>query len=163
MLFSCDCVDQKSFSRSKVSAYASLSQGSECAWVSPWQGSEYAWSAFHRVTVSEYALIMPEYIWENKVLNMSEFWMCLIQYIVQGHCTSYWTVIEIKTYSEYCQTFKRWRVLQIGQCLSAGAQPEIFQGRGGGFVELGHLDKHFVCQKHKKERPHTEAFRSFFS
>ena len=30
-----------------------------------------------------------------------------------------------------------------------GAQQEIFQGRGG-FVELGHLDKHFVKNTRKK-------------
>ena len=32
----------------------------------------------------------------------------------------------------------------------AGAQPEIFQGRGG-FVELGHFDKHFVKHTRKKD------------
>ena len=31
----------------------------------------------------------------------------------------------------------------------AGAQPEIFQGRGG-FVELAHFDKHFVKNTRKK-------------
>ena len=31
----------------------------------------------------------------------------------------------------------------------AGAQPEIFQGKGG-FVELGHCDKHFVKNTQKK-------------
>ena len=30
------------------------------------------------------------------------------------------------------------------------AQPKIFQGRGG-FMELGHFDKHFVKNKRKKE------------
>ena len=32
----------------------------------------------------------------------------------------------------------------------AGAQPEIFQGRGG-FVEPGHFDKHFVKNTRKKD------------
>ena len=42
----------------------------------------------------------------------------------------------------------------------AGAQPEIFQGRGG-FVELGHFDKLFV--KNTKKRSRSEKFWSFFS
>ena len=33
--------------------------------------------------------------------------------------------------------------------LHADAQPEIFQDRGG-FVEVGHLDKHFVKNTRKK-------------
>ena len=33
---------------------------------------------------------------------------------------------------------------------STGAQPEIFQGRGG-FVKLGHFDKHFVKNSRKKD------------
>ena len=32
---------------------------------------------------------------------------------------------------------------------SAGTQPEIFQGRGG-FVKLGHFDKHFIKKSRKK-------------
>ena len=35
------------------------------------------------------------------------------------------------------------------KCLSAGTQPEIFQGRRG-FEELGHFDKHFVKNTRKK-------------
>ena len=35
---------------------------------------------------------------------------------------------------------------------NSGAQPEIFQGRGG-FVELGHFDKHFVKNTRKKAPP----------
>ena len=35
---------------------------------------------------------------------------------------------------------------------TAGAQPEIFQGREG-FVELGHSDKHFVKRSKKKKGP----------
>ena len=33
--------------------------------------------------------------------------------------------------------------------LLTGAQPEIFQGRGG-LVKLGHFDKHFVKNSRKK-------------
>ena len=42
----------------------------------------------------------------------------------------------------------------------AGAQPEIFQGRGG-FVKLGHFDKHFV--KNSRKRAAQGKFLSFFS
>ena len=34
--------------------------------------------------------------------------------------------------------------------LNAGAQPEIFQGRGG-FVKLEHVDKHFAKNSRKKD------------
>ena len=40
-----------------------------------------------------------------------------------------------------------------------GAQPEIFQGRGG-FMELGNSDKHFVKNTRKKG---SDKFWSFFS
>ena len=36
------------------------------------------------------------------------------------------------------------RVLQKGHCLSEGAQPENFQGRGRECVKLGRFDKHSV-------------------
>ena len=32
--------------------------------------------------------------------------MCLMQYVAQGHCTSYWAAFETEAYSEDCQTFK---------------------------------------------------------
>ena len=35
---------------------------------------------------------------------------------------------------------------------NSGAQPEIFQGRGG-FVELGHFNKHFLKNTRKKVLP----------
>ena len=44
--------------------------------------------------------------------------------------------------------------------LHAGAQPEIFQDRGG-FVELEHLDKHFVKNTRRK-RLARENFWIFF-
>ena len=40
-----------------------------------------------------------------------------------------------------------------------GAQPEIFQGRGG-FVEQGHFDKHFV--KNTQEKGPAEKILEFF-
>ena len=61
-----------------------------------WQGCEYA-----RVTQgAEYCLNNAGYDWicrnipEKTVLNMSEFWMSLLQYLTWGHCANYWTVIE---------------------------------------------------------------------
>ena len=42
----------------------------------------------------------------------------------------------------------------------AGVQPEISQGRGG-FVELGHFDKHFVKNARKKG-PAGKSFGVFF-
>ena len=45
----------------------------------------------------------------------------------------------------------RWSVLQKEQCLSAGAQPEIFQDSGVGvFEELGHFNKHFIKNTRKR-------------
>ena len=45
--------------------------------------------------------------------------MCLIQYIILGHNTNYWAVIEIEEYPEHCETFEMERIMR----------PEIFQGR----------------------------------
>ena len=44
----------------------------------------------------------------------------------------------------------------------AGAQPEIFQGRGV-FVKLGHLHKHFVKNIRKKKSPQRRIVEFFFS
>ena len=41
------------------------------------------------------------------------------------------------------------KILREVNIQNAGAQPNIFQGRGG-FVKLGHLDKHFVKNSRKK-------------
>ena len=49
---------------------------------------------------------------------------------------------------------------QISQ-FDSGAQPEIFQGKGG-LVGLGHFYKHFV-KKHKEKRPRSDKLGSFFS
>ena len=43
---------------------------------------------------------------------------------------------------------------------TAGAQPEIFQGRGG-FVKLGHFDKHFI--KNSRTRGHAGEHFGVFS
>ena len=45
-------------------------------------------------------------------------------------------------------------------CLSTGAQPENFQGRGG-FVELGHFDKLFIKNTGKKS-PTWKNFGAFY-
>ena len=41
----------------------------------------------------------------------------------------------------------------------AGAQPKLFQGRGG-FLESGHFDKYFA-KKHKKKKAPQGKFGSF--
>ena len=44
---------------------------------------------------------------------------------------------------------------------NTGAQPEIFQGRGG-FVNLGHFDKYFI-KKSRKKAPQGKILEVFFS
>ena len=101
--------------------------------------------------MNEYALMlnMFEYTWINRVLNMPEFWLCLIQHIASGHSTDYCTVIETELYSEHHQTFKVEHFAKIRmpeyRCTTSNSQ-----GRGG-FVELGHFDKHFI--KNTKKDP----------
>ena len=51
-----------------------------------------------------------------------------------------------------------WRVLLKEYCLCAGVQPEMFLARGG-FVELGHFDKHFL--KNASQRHCVENFGVF--
>ena len=66
---------------------------------------------------------------KNRVLNMPEFWMCLMQYKL---LCSY---RDRETYSERYQTFKMKRFVKKTkkkQHLSAEAQPKIFQGKGEG-------------------------------
>ena len=48
------------------------------------------------------------------------------------------TLAQVFSY-EFCENFKN----------TSGAQPELFQGRGG-FVKLGHFDKHFIKKSRKK-------------
>ena len=43
----------------------------------------------------------------------------------------------------------------------SGAQPEIFQGRGG-FVELGHFNKYFVKNMEKLNRAFLPKSENFF-
>ena len=59
--------------------YARVTQGSENAWRSCEYAitmSQHAWIRLN--TAGWIRLNIPEYIWINKVLNMPEFWMCLI-------------------------------------------------------------------------------------
>ena len=43
--------------------------------------------------------------------------------------------------------------------LCSGVQPEIFQGRGG-FVKLGHFNKHFI-KKSRKKAPQRKILEFF--
>ena len=43
----------------------------------------------------------------------------------------------------------------------SGAQPEIYQGRGG-FVKLGHFDKNFI-KKSRKKAPQEKTLEFFLS
>ena len=52
-----------------------------------------------------------------------------------------------------------WLILEVETPDIASAQPEIFQGKGG-FVKLGHFDKHFIKKSRKKAR---KIFWSFLS
>ena len=81
---------------------------------------------------------MSAYTWKDRVLNMLEFWICLMQYIVEGYCTNYWIVIDTKVYPEHCQTFKMERFAKtiIPECRCA---PGIFKGRKGEGV-CGHFE-----------------------
>ena len=72
---------------------------------------------------------------------MPEFWMSHMQYI----CIS--TLHKLLRSDQdrrilNAVNYLRWCILQK-ECLNAGAQPDIFQGRGG-FMELVHFDKHFA-------------------
>ena len=90
----CKVLNIPGFHVCKVSAYTSVTQGSEYAWIllnnAIWQGFEYAWSTFHRglkkplvlnmpglrsLSKPEYALIMSRYAWI--CLNNAEYdWIC---------------------------------------------------------------------------------------
>ena len=120
---------------------------------------QYTWMCLHN---TEYDWICRHILEKkNRVPNMPEFWMSLMQYIVYGHCTNYWAVIETETYSEHCQTFKTERSAKIiiPECTCA-TRNFSGQWKRGALVELGHFDKHFV--KNKKKKPHRETFLSFF-
>ena len=62
---------------------------------------------------------------------------------------------------------KQWNMLKISLYFKkftyftgkSGAQPEIFQGKGG-FVKLEDFDKHFI-KKSRKKVPHEENFGVF--
>ena len=50
--------------------------------------------------------------------------------------------------------------VRAGRCLYAGAQPDIFQGRGG-FLKLGHFNKYFV--KYSRTKGPAGEISDFFS
>ena len=74
---------------------------------------------------------------------------------------------KLNMFGSYCgwcqQVFVKRKVINNGIFCkligNTGMQPEIFRGRRG-FVELGHLDKHFVKRKRKK-CPAGKNFRVF--
>ena len=73
----------------------------------------------------------------NKVLNMPEFWLSLIQCKAEYPLTNYLAIFEAEVYSDHCQAFKRksfvkWIMLACRHAL------EFFQD-WGSFVELGTL------------------------
>ena len=59
---------------------------------------QYAWLCLIMLSV-------PEYTWINRVLNITEFWICLMHYIA-CHCANYGAVIEAEAYSEHSLRFK---------------------------------------------------------
>ena len=91
--------------------------------------SQHVWICLNN---AEYKWICQHIPERNRVLNMPEFWMCLMQYIAYGHCTNYWTVIEtdiFRTLSHY-QTFKmeHFAKRMMSECRYATRN---FLGQGG--------------------------------
>ena len=81
----------------------------------------------------EYALIMLIMLEYACLYLNKQFWICqssesVLRYIVKGHCTNYWAVIETEAYPSTVKHL-RWSVLQIEHFIGAGTQPEIFQGK----------------------------------
>ena len=65
-------------------------------------------------------------------------------------------------HQDFCRYSQYSSSEQKSDCLSyiyAGAQPEIVPGRGG-FLKLGHFDKHFL-QKSRIKSPLAENFGAF--
>ena len=57
---------------------------------------------------------MPEYAQIKMVLNMLGFSIYQIQYIVQGHCTRYFELIETEAYTRVTQGSKyatKWLIM----------------------------------------------------
>ena len=81
---------------------------------------------------------------------MPEFWMCLMQYILQGHCTNYWAVIKrigvFRTLSNIWDGCFAERIMPKCTCITKNVSGQ----RGGGFVELGDFNKHFVKTPRKR-------------
>ena len=99
---------------------------------------------------------------ENRVLNMPEFWMGLLQYIASGHCTNYWAGIETDMHSEHCETFKMERFAKriIPECRCATTN---FSGQEVGEVCGTKIRWYRFRQKHQKMSPRRETFWSLFS
>ena len=85
-----------------------------------------------------------------------------------------WTQVYIRTFEKKQTKNERWKENHrktnyfFGKCATsqvrffiafAGAQPEIFLGRGG-FVKLGHFDKHFL-KKSRKKAPQRKILEFF--
>ena len=126
--------------------------------------SQYAWICLSN---AEYDwLNMPTFTWKNRVLDMLEFWMCLMLDIVSGNCncTNYWAVIKKETYSRHCPTFK---IELFPKIIMLECRCKTFQGkarkwrrRGGWGVELEHFDKDFD-KKTQKEAPQVNILEFF--
>ena len=114
--------------------------------------SHYEWICLNNAEYDWICWYMPE---KTRVLNMPElFWMCLMQYIAEGHCTNYWAVTQTETYSGHCQTFKMERSAKK----IMPVQPKNFQGREG--CGTGYIDKHFV-RNTRKRNPAWKHFGLF--
>ena len=108
------------------------------------------------LNVIEYAGIYQK---KNRVLNMSEIWMCLMQYNIRS---------QYKLLSSYRDrrienTVKhlRWSVLQKEQCLSSGAQSENSRGKGVWTEICGpRALRYRFPQKYQNKGPRWVTFRN---
>ena len=67
--------------------------------------------------------------------------------------------LDHQDFCRYCQYSSSEQKSDCLYHIYAGAQPEIVQGRGG-FLKLGHFDKHFL-KKPKIKSPAAENFGAF--
>ena len=95
---------------------------------------------------------------EKTVLNMPEFWMCLMQYI-----TSLYKLLSSyrDRYSEHCQTFKMECFSKKNNAWGQMCNQKLFRTGGGRFVKLGHFDKHFI-KNTRKRGPTRKHFLEIF-
>ena len=94
---------------------------------------------------------------KKTVLNMPEFWMCLMQYI-----TSLYKLLSSYRDRGIQNTVKhlRWSVFQKRTMLEGRCATRNFSG-GGRFVKLGHFDKHFI-KNTRKRGPTRKHFLEIF-